>query len=661
MFLPQWLLNALRRVLRGHAGGCSPLKAILFLWRFFRRLFQRFSRTQDDGEPDKPPRRIADQGLYLPQGVECTMSLAVDGDTDEPVTTVVCRSTALPNDPRSSHGMAPLSVASHSQAVLAFEADLNPSDGHLPLHGSRPSSIAPSPIEGPLHLDARSNPSRLSQDTSTIALNSAADAHLNSSHGHLPSARSTPGKNSFPSDSEAVESAVVMSLPAIAARHHGRNENNLSTLRSTHPFFVPTLPTSLRMTGDRHTKKSVRPKRSLDCSFDYLIHPPWCSQRLVTAREYYGCSLLCTREDVSRIDTVLPAFLQELTRFLDNIISYMHTKGITLPPKVDLVLSFGWSEFEDGTHICEYYFADHMHRSIFWLDGFNADILSPVKQYNTSEPSHLAHAIEAEYWLHSGLFPVCQEMTSDTIEEVNDFLIHGIAEKAWDPSFVAAEHTFTLPELQQYFSILNSIRNNPAQSYSRPGLVGTVALILENRSRVRYVNLYGEPGPFIGSTHTIFARPLRTAVIVLLSPLLFFAPDIHYNTLYEIWCRAVSKTDWSAFVRKLSTEWQDFVINATVLLNANIAFLAIQSIDESSSDKGRSPAQIASYVSTVLSIGSIILGLLLLQKYRHHKSRAYNTPQEDFLGIQEGDLGARLGLETLAIMFSLPWALLMWA
>ncbi len=77
-------------------------------------------------------------------------------------------------------------------------------------------------------------------------------------------------------------------------------------------------------------------------------------------------------------DTVLPTVLQELTRFLDNIISYMDTKGITLPSKVDLVLSFG-EEFEDGTHICEYYFADHMDRSIFWLDGFNTDILPVVK------------------------------------------------------------------------------------------------------------------------------------------------------------------------------------------------------------------------------------------------------------------------------------------
>ncbi len=46
------------------------------------------------------------------------------------------------------------------------------------------------------------------------------------------------------------------------------------------------------------------------------------------------------------------------------------------------------------------------NRSIFWLDGFNADMLPEVKHYSTSEPSHLAHAIEAEYWLVFTVVPV---------------------------------------------------------------------------------------------------------------------------------------------------------------------------------------------------------------------------------------------------------------
>ncbi len=158
---------------------------------------------------------------------------------------------------------------------------------------------------------------------------------------------------------------------------------------------------------------------------------------------------------------------------------------------------------------------------------------------------------------------------------------------------------------------------------------------------------YGEPGVDRGSSLTTeMVKRLHTPLIALLSPLLFFAPDAHCAALQAVWHNGVPKAEWNAFIRKLSTEWQEFVINvringmdsrnslthlqATVLLNVNIAFLAIQSIDESSSDKGRSPSQIASYVSTILSVGSICLGLLLLQKYRH-KNRVYDSPTVSYV------------------------------
>ncbi|KAK0193446.1 hypothetical protein F5146DRAFT_1181375 [Armillaria mellea] len=248
-------------------------------------------------------------------------------------------------------------------------------------------------------------------------------------------------------------------------------------------------------------------------------------------------------------------------------------------------------------------------------------------------------------------------MTSDTIEEVNDFLLYCITETTETTS--TAQYGFTLSELQQYLTVVSNIRSNP-RSYSYPGSVYTVAWLLGHRSHDRYIHFHGEPGARRGSRHKAeMVERSHTPLIVLLSPLLFFAPDVHCTTLYRVWDNGVAKADWITLVRKLSTEWQEFVINATVLLNANVAFLAIQSIDASSVDKGRSPAQIASYVSTILSVGSIILGLLLLQKYRH-KNRVYSTLPTEFLGIQQGDLGRRLGMETLAIMYSLPWALLMW-
>jgi hypothetical protein len=55
-----------------------------------------------------------------------------------------------------------------------------------------------------------------------------------------------------------------------------------------------------------------------------------------------------------------------------------------------------------------------------------------------------------------------------------------------------------------------------------------------------------------------------------------------------------------------------FTIKSTVVLNANMAFLSIQSVD-THNDPNRSAAQITSYCSITASIGSIILGLILVR------------------------------------------------
>ena len=51
-----------------------------------------------------------------------------------------------------------------------------------------------------------------------------------------------------------------------------------------------------------------------------------------------------------------------------------------------------------------------------------------------------------------------------------------------------------------------------------------------------------------------------------------------------------------------------------MLLNANVAFLAIPSVDPGKHI--RTPTQIASYLSILTSIGSVVTGLLLLRQHR---------------------------------------------
>lgn len=51
---------------------------------------------------------------------------------------------------------------------------------------------------------------------------------------------------------------------------------------------------------------------------------------------------------------------------------------------------------------------------------------------------------------------------------------------------------------------------------------------------------------------------------------------------------------------------------ATVLLNANVAFLAIQSVDSAAPPLGRTIAQRFSYISTVANVSAIVIELVLV-------------------------------------------------
>jgi len=99
-------------------------------------------------------------------------------------------------------------------------------------------------------------------------------------------------------------------------------------------------------------------------------------------------------------------------------------------------------------------------------------------------------------------------------------------------------------------------------------------------------------------------------------------------------------------------------VQGTVLLNANVAFLSIQSVDNGGDvTPHRSAAQIVSYVSIVTSLGSTILSLLLVRQNRS-KGRDAGDKVAEFLGNMTH--GTR-GLEHLAILYALPYALLMWS
>lgn len=155
----------------------------------------------------------------------------------------------------------------------------------------------------------------------------------------------------------------------------------------------------------------------------------------------------------------------------------------------------------------------------------------------------------------------------------------------------------------------------------------------------------------------------------ILSFLLFFAPEVRLIALDNMYTDLIlCQHKWIKFNLKMQKEWQDLIWIGTVLLTANVAFLAIPSVDTSSNNGSsqsggglvsypRNPAQVTSFVSMIFTMGCMITGQLLLQ----HDVIQSQVSAEETDKRFHGYLRSYFGLGTLAIQFSLPHALLLWA
>lgn len=71
---------------------------------------------------------------------------------------------------------------------------------------------------------------------------------------------------------------------------------------------------------------------------------------------------------------------------------------------------------------------------------------------------------------------------------------------------------------------------------------------------------------------------------------------------------------------------------ATVLLSANVGFLAIQSIDSAHGTNARNVAQVASYVSVIMSLGTYMTGHILSLHHSREVREQHDVQREAVSG-----------------------------
>jgi len=248
---------------------------------------------------------------------------------------------------------------------------------------------------------------------------------------------------------------------------------------------------------------------------------------------------------------------------------------------------------------------------------------------------------------HCLLFPRSLTLTKGHVNELRDILVHATGDAITSTTTTVP---YSVEDLQKMLALLNHLTENVSSDHQ--GTTCVLSRFMFIFARQRFYDFHGQPGARLSREQSVHGKTKtkRSWLITLASPLLFYAPEVHLQALEQMWVdEKLSSLVWNRVMGKTYDEWQKFTLSGTVLLNANVAFLAIPGVDNPI-------AEIASYASVFSSIGCIILGLLLDRQNRtKERETAYEAARYMLLKSKKA-----LGMETLATMHSLPYACLMW-
>lgn len=348
---------------------------------------------------------------------------------------------------------------------------------------------------------------------------------------------------------------------------------------------------------------------------------------------YESTCRIYTDADLSK-----PSTLSAIEAFADKLYNDAQTNpNIDITSKTELVVE------DIDEHTCGYYFVEQDTRCIFWLERFDAESLfENIRRVRNM--GHIKYAIEAQYWAHCELFPHENRVTPNVLEELKQMIMHAAAVTITSVTSVAP---FERDELEKMLDLVKEIEGTLEGEFTHTRCV--VARFMSEFIKAKFFNFCGQPGARLDSDQTIYFKDHdhQSLLFIITSLLLFGAPHTHQEDLKKIWVDGIiNRVLWNQFIGKLNDEWAGLALSATVILNANVAFLAIPSVPDT--------AKLLSYLSVACSISVVLLVLLLVRQNQKKDCERAVT-------LLEYVSQSLFGTEALAIMYGLPYGLLMWA
>ncbi|OCH89635.1 hypothetical protein OBBRIDRAFT_794048 [Obba rivulosa] len=312
----------------------------------------------------------------------------------------------------------------------------------------------------------------------------------------------------------------------------------------------------------------------------------------------------------------------------------------------------GDSEVKTG--LCaHYYLVTEATRAVCWLQDVSVQLVT-----NNQSPVHskvqLKYAHEAQYWAHRELYPNHWTISKKILTELSESLCYATVDSKTSDTSTTPWDAQTA---RDHLDIVEKIDPATSTGYS----VCIIARLMHNLARERFQHYHGQRWARLNRNQSVKEdlkqRPYQRSLwFLFLLSLCFYLPDQYLEELESIFVdRLVNYKPWNRFITGLKRDWADNMVPGTVLLAANVGFLAIQSVD--TNDPIRSVAQIASYCSTVFSLGSIVMCIILS---RQHRQSGQTCDVESATHWLEAKAGKPWRAELLTITLSLPSVWFTW-
>ncbi|KAG0708389.1 hypothetical protein DFH29DRAFT_479131 [Suillus ampliporus] len=302
----------------------------------------------------------------------------------------------------------------------------------------------------------------------------------------------------------------------------------------------------------------------------------------------------------------------------------------------------------DGKEKWGYYFADHDRRVIFWLEPHPSKyLMSNVR--GVKRKSHVKYALESQYWRHVELFPNKRFLPKDVVVRLKEIVLYTQADSITSEKCLTP---FSSDQVASILGLMDPLMSSIDKEHEHS--VWIVARFMGQFCKDKFVNFCGQPGARLDADQSLYgdsdARP-KTFLFRVTNIVLFGSPDAYSKALNNIWVDyTIVQRRWKIFINGLNSEWNGYTIFSTVMLAVDISFLAVPSVQT------QTPAILVSYLSTLCAMGSLVISLVLAGQVNDSRRDSAKSVTLFMVGMSR----SMLGLESLALMLSLPHALLIW-